>query len=825
MPDDQKTNADAASKVKMPINELKYIVMEGGGARGNTYLGAIEALENELFARVDQYTLDSTLELAIKPKEKPALTENRLPGIMDYLKLDSTGENYIPIIEGVAGASAGAITTFALVLGLNSEEIKEVLDFKFENFISEVDAGKYRMISEDSELGIGEDASVYAKNEIDVFEMSKAKSLGGKYKKFEYDLNKKKTEIQGNVSKFAKREFAVSLLFKVIIDGAVHNVGQVLKIISSNSKKNWYDKLLKNLFSSNLSAGGVVSNTTNTMVTKTLYSTILKKGLFAFFNIKSGEIKVTSNTVAAIFKDRGMFSGFQVREFFYDLMLFAATRDTYFQKRLIEFYNNPPLELLATENTTGFPNLIKKITSEDFKVIAKKGQLKPKFEIGKRDEVDYNKDVKKIFEHLQNITFREFWHLMKIEYAAAVSNFTTNSPLFFSDKYTPNFRILESVAASMSIPPAIRPVYNASDAVFKVHNVKNNPEDKIYLLPNYKKSKKLIVTINKNPYNFIEEDGKFTKSDYEIIEYATKKGIQQFLMTKKGIYIDLNNLIELNTFLDYLQELIIGKREIYTEKDLPSWEDQVVIVNDDNYIITLDLLLFFYNSQFKGLLLDGGYFNNIPFNYFREKGIGKELDGVLPIKLDGSFPPDFLFEVNKKMERLKNIEQKIIDRVNNELSRSTVDSIDFTERDEEFERIVTQIQAMFNAEISKINQKETRRAMKAADKKGKEIRTATKNIKGNREAVLKIIKAWHKEYGMQNNIKPWEIPRSIIEIAFTGYSYGSKRGQIRDMSDHNNIIPLYDYGVGTYDFDLNKVSTLAEFAQYQAKIAVLEYFD
>ncbi len=71
----------------------------------------------------------------------------------------------------------------------------------------------------------------------------------------------------------------------------------------------------------------------------------------------------------------------------------------------------------------------------------------------------------------------------------------------------------------------------------------------------------------------------------------------------------------------------------------------------------------------------------------------------------------------------------------------------------------------------------------------------------------------------------WEIPRGITKIAFTGYSYGSKRGQIRDMSDHNNIIPLYDYGVGTYDFDLNKVSTLAEFAQYQAKIAVLEYFD
>lgn len=71
----------------------------------------------------------------------------------------------------------------------------------------------------------------------------------------------------------------------------------------------------------------------------------------------------------------------------------------------------------------------------------------------------------------------------------------------------------------------------------------------------------------------------------------------------------------------------------------------------------------------------------------------------------------------------------------------------------------------------------------------------------------------------------WEIPRSIIEIAFTGYSYGSKRGQIRDMSDHNNIIPLYDYGVGTYDFELDKVASLADFAQKQAENAVNDHFE
>lgn len=76
-----------------------------------------------------------------------------------------------------------------------------------------------------------------------------------------------------------------------------------------------------------------------------------------------------------------------------------------------------------------------------------------------------------------------------------------------------------------------------------------------------------------------------------------------------------------------------------------------------------------------------------------------------------------------------------------------------------------------------------------------------------------------------NYLKPWRLPRSILQIAFSGYEYGAKRGQIRDISDHNNIIPLYDYGVGTYDFDLDKVRSLANLAQEKAKEDVKVYFE
>jgi len=79
-------------------------------------------------------------------------------------------------------------------------------------------------------------------------------------------------------------------------------------------------------------------------------------------------------------------------------------------------------------------------------------------------------------------------------------------------------------------------------------------------------------------------------------------------------------------------------------------------------------------------------------------------------------------------------------------------------------------------------------------------------------------------YAQHNHIKPWAIPRSMVAIASTGYAYGAKRGQIRKNSDHNNIVPLYDFGVGTYDFDLNKVSKMAEKAQDQAETDIIDYF-
>jgi hypothetical protein len=37
------------------------------------------------------------------------------------------------------------------------------------------------------------------------------------------------------------------------------------------------------------------------------------------------------------------------------------------------------------------------------------------------------------------------------------------------------------------------------------------------------------------------------------------------------------------------------------------------------------------------------------------------------------------------------------------------------------------------------------------------------------------------------------------------------------LSDHNQILPLYDYGIGTFDFDMSEVQPQIRLAQAMAK--------
>lgn len=787
---------------KLKIEDLKYIVMEGGGARGNTYLGAIRELENQLSKRVDRRN----------PSEKIApLTGGRQPGIMDFLSVQNgninpfslESEETKPIIEGVAGASAGAITTFALILGLNSKEIDTVLKFDFSSFLSEVDAGKYRMIDENSELKVGEDSTLY--NQPDTLFETKQKKLGGKRDEFDYDLSKNKTNVTGNGAKFIKRGLLVNFIVKVVIDGVVHNLGLLYKFFVGRSQPIWYKQFLKWLgITSDDSKSDVKKEAAVSLLSRAaLYSGTLLTLFYVVFRKKKMGMRVNANSIMGVFADRGMYSGFQVREFFLDIMLFSATRDTYFQKQLIKKY----------------PTL----SPTDFEVKDKDDKTKTtEFVIGKRGDCVFSANFRNIFNsELKYLTFLKFWEIMNIDYGVAVSNFTTNSPLYFSYKYTPDFPVLEAVGASMSIPPAIRPLYNASN-VFSYYKNTGIPAQKA-----------LSVDVNGKGVQFVKSDGSFKRSDYEWYEYVTKKALQQYIKEEIEVNIDLNNVIELNTFLNYIQKILIGERQQDGTYIKDNWNSELTVeANGNEYKVTEEMLAFFYNAQFKGLLIDGGYFNNIPFNYFREKGDPTKLDNVLAIKLDRSFPPDFMEEVRKIIEPLKKKEDEIIKRVEREeielgkiIPPSDIDISDF---DKEFEQVVVKIRNLLNAQV--LNEKKS--TLKGQLKEGnmsedeqKRLEGIVKNFKVNRQNILKIIEEWYIQNGAYNDVKPWELPRPVIDIAFTGYAYGAKRGQIRDITDHNYIVSLYDYGVGTYDFDLDKVRSLSEFAQEEAKNKLFKYFN
>ena len=66
--------------------------------------------------------------------------------------------------------------------------------------------------------------------------------------------------------------------------------------------------------------------------------------------------------------------------------------------------------------------------------------------------------------------------------------------------------------------------------------------------------------------------------------------------------------------------------------------------------------------------------------------------------------------------------------------------------------------------------------------------------------------------------------KSILSIATEGYSFGAERGQVRSIKDNDQIIPLYSYGVGTFDFDMKKINPMAKLSQAKAEKDVNIYF-
>jgi hypothetical protein len=110
------------------------------------------------------------------------------------------------------------------------------------------------------------------------------------------------------------------------------------------------------------------------------------------------------------------------------------------------------------------------------------------------------------------------------------------------------------------------------------------------------------------------------------------------------------------------------------------------------------------------------------------------------------------------------------------------------------------------------------------EKRRKIVREGFRNRKGEK-AVRRLLRSTLKHQRKKHLIPPWAQPKSILATAFEGYEYGSEKGQVKEISDHNQILPLYDYGIGTYDFKMDKVMPQVLLAQAQAEQATLEFFN
>lgn len=775
------------STSKLKFDNLEYIVMEGGGARGAAYLGAIRALEKEMQKRMAAPS--SNIRLDCLPGKK-------IPALLDYV-WDTGDRAGLPVIKGIAGSSAGAITTFALALGFNSDEIEGILRYPFKTFLLDTDAGVYRMVDADGRLAQG----IHKRNKV-----TKNKELVFG-RKFEFFFDQDYTPIGDVPGKRRLRAFIYGASFKIIIDGAVVNIKQLINfgsrlgnIDSPEDVPSFWRGLFRWAARPNnrlLQKIGFAK-----LLTELIYKVLLPK-------VAKAPLQFNPENVMAALSDAGMFSGFKVREFFMDMVILAATKDTQFHRGFVKLVEDKNVVGLMDYFGTGIVSGVRERNTKSISELLIKHGIA--FKIGGRSGSKF-KDEPKLdltLSILSQLTFEHFNAITNINFGACVSNFTTGNPVYFGHEWTPDFRVMEAVAASMSIPPAIRPLYNLSDVVSADEN-KGVP--------------------------FIDASGKFDVAQYYFYESVIKTALQKEIFeddNTRGTVVNTNNAIDISAFLPKLRDIVNGEYE-----KLPSGEKQMktpdlgkktmVSVGGKDYIVDYPLYRYFYNSVYKGLFLDGGYRNNIPYNFFRLRN--DNIDSVLAIKLDEHFPPPLMEAVYNKIKALLDkvetteiiadidLSELDIPEIESGAITAIINSTKPTTYTVTKEEIIRQTELVFQQYLQALEAQ----VENETDKKKK--RELQRQLRQNKKPVKRLVKATIKTYHKKRLSPPWMQPVSILNTAFDGYGYGSEKGQVKQVTDHNQILPLYDYGIGTYDFDMDKVKPMIGLAQDEAEKATVNFF-
>jgi hypothetical protein len=224
--------------------------------------------------------------------------------------------------------------------------------------------------------------------------------------------------------------------------------------------------------------------------------------------------------------------------------------------------------------------------------------------------------------------------------------------------------------------------------------------------------------------------------------------------------------------------------------------EKIIALTIDHTVnkINSNELVFCYNAAFKGLFVDGGVTNNIPYDAFRIWD-NDQINKTIALKLDNNFPEQFIVAltpiVEKKRKALETFYQS---------DRNGLDDLDE----------LNKIYRIFKEDVIVL--------LKKISGDEKEILLDDKNLSQLMTAAIKIIDERKK------NFTPWNKQVSSIGGVLNAFMYGSDQGQVRQLSDNNHIIPLYCYGITTYDFNLDQLQALVDFSNTQSKKDVMTYF-
>jgi len=782
--------------MKMDFSELEYLAFEGGGGKGAVYKGAVVALEKLFDTRWKKGTGTKMVGGALTEAE--AGDAARRPGddegeagtsILDYHGRDGTLQ-----IKGISGSSAGAITAFPLALGLTSEHIEKILtSYRFKEELlpnHRLNEGKYRMVGMDGEgkaqLLVGED---------------QLRKLGeDNVTRYQVQLFGEGDAIGGNGLKSTIRSTVVAAAFSVMFTGLIEKwgivrrtaqaVGDLLQKVNYLKQASAWLKsnVVQNAWSEVFENPNVVRLLTSfTPVSLNLaLKQLLRLKVFDLNRLPWGSKNLwkikgllpTDNVVAAVgnlFWDRGIYAGFEVRELFFKILLLAVSEDTRFSRRLKE--RTALLESLELE--------AKHI--QDFTLT-----LDTRLDVQRPADAQGRGTLEKLKLLQERLTFRELYEITRVNLTICVTNSTTAQPIYFSHYFTPDFPVLEAVGASMSFPLAFKPVYNEANVLLHQETRDDGTGKK------KEKTRSFL-----NPSDFVEfrphgHGALLFKESFPMREYDKHLGIVlAYVKQTSTLGASVNGNLSFRSFLPYLREIIENDR--FDSFQVKHHERNASETYDAGYMKAL--CYFYYNSAFKGLLFDGGATNNLPAAVFtfqtapQDRETVQDLDikqKILSLKLDSSFPEEIRSEAFDLLER----DPKILERVS--AWDDEAGHRGFAER-------------IFAS----------RRLRKALREKASQSSLPGPAwVKISRELV-----AEHRR--TMGGFTPWNRDAFVALGVLSALQFGFDQGQIESIDDNENIIPLYCYGLGTFDFDLTSdaAEALVKLAVEESEKAVWSYFD